>query len=97
MWWWQSVAFGGAFSLGGSVPVEYFTCWASALREKVSTPTAAAPDAALSTCRRVHRVIFISSSLKVEHGPSSTGKAPTTTAATALRSLCRAFSVVLEH
>jgi len=67
MWWWQSVALGGAFSLGGSVPVEYFTCWASALVEEVSTHTAAAPAAALSTCRRVHRVISISSSLKVEH------------------------------
>src|SRR5215510_551279 len=67
MWWWQSVALGGAFSLGGSVPIEYFTCWASALVEEASSPAAAAPDAALSTCRRVHREISISSSLKVEH------------------------------
>src|SRR5215470_4816816 len=67
MWWWQSAALGGAFSLGGSVPIEYFTCWAAALVEEASSPAAAAPDAALSTCRRVHREISISSSLKVEH------------------------------
>src|SRR5215471_20540710 len=66
MWWWQSVALGGAFSLGGSVPIENFTCWASALVEGARTPAATAPDAAASTCRLVHRGISISSSLKVE-------------------------------
>src|SRR5262245_3388475 len=68
MWWWQSVALGGAFSLGGSTPVEYFTCWASACVEEANA-TAAAPDAALRTCRLVHRVISISSSLKAASRP----------------------------
>src|SRR5215831_7047113 len=68
MWWWQSVALGGAFSLGGSVPVEYFTCWASAGIEEARTPAAAISEATLTTSRRVHGVISIRSSLKLEYG-----------------------------
>src|SRR6185369_17963697 len=32
MWWWQSAAFAGAFSLGASVPADHLTPWAEAGR-----------------------------------------------------------------
>src|ERR1051325_8213606 len=52
MWWWQSVAFGGAFSLGASVPADHFTLWAAAGRARNATSPAAPRESVVSTSRR---------------------------------------------
>jgi hypothetical protein len=50
MWWWQSVAFGGAFVFGFSVPLEFGTSCAAAGREAVAP--AAMPGTAAKIVRR---------------------------------------------
>src|SRR3979411_1712605 len=53
MWWWQSQALGGAFSLGGAMPDEFGTSWAWLCC--METPVAAASVAAEATLMKVRR------------------------------------------
>src|SRR6516165_6544203 len=63
MWWWQSQELAGAFNFGGSVPVDHFTGWATALRAGSSSKPAAAPvDMIFSNSRRLHGAAGITSS-----------------------------------
>src|SRR5215475_15439215 len=57
---WQSAAFGGAFNLGDSVPVELGTCWASA--DGMARPEAAAVTASSEAPLRKSRRTIMSSS-----------------------------------
>src|SRR5262249_49533036 len=60
MWWWQSVALGGALVLAGAVPVDHGTCWASA---SIATAVAAAAPIIVRTARRLMSLVVIISSL----------------------------------
>ncbi len=49
MWWWQSVAFGGALVFAGAVPVDQGTCCAWAC--ELAAPSADAPIIAKTVLR----------------------------------------------
>src|SRR6266403_5174018 len=61
MWWWQSVALAGAFSLGASVPADHLTDWADAGRAWAAAR--AATGTTFRTSRRLQDSALI--------GPSS--------------------------
>src|SRR5713226_7018887 len=61
MWWWQSQALAGAFSLGASVPSDHLTCCAAASPAPIM-PAAAPADIAISNSRRPQEIATIASS-----------------------------------
>src|SRR6266545_751513 len=83
MWWWQSTAFAGAFSLGGAVPKDHLTVWSPDPRRwaAVANGTMAA---VLSTSRRCHcleswmaRILTHESSFPIGHSRlSAAGPGP---------------------
>src|SRR5882672_739386 len=63
MWWWQSQALAGAFSLGASVPSDHLTCCAAAsLAPAPIMPAAAPADIVISNSRRPQEIAAIASS-----------------------------------
>src|SRR6185295_7492049 len=62
MWWWQSVALAGAFSLGASLPADHFTLWAEAGRGLPPKRLAAAvSESVVKTSRRFQSVGIVAS------------------------------------
>src|SRR5215475_5528316 len=59
MWWWQSVAFGGAFVFAGAVPVDHGTCCACAC--EMAMPVADAPIIAKMVLRFQSRPAIVAS------------------------------------